>query len=60
MFLDEAFKYAISVDQILIAKKRLDQTKTENDKNYLEHICENLNKQIDKIVYHLYGYSEDY
>jgi hypothetical protein len=47
------------VDQMLTAKKQLQQSKTESDKTYLERKCETLDKQIDQIVYKLYGLTED-
>ncbi|MFZ2323174.1 MAG: TaqI-like C-terminal specificity domain-containing protein [Ignavibacteriaceae bacterium] len=46
------------VDQILVAKKQLQQAKTESDKNYLERKCETLDRQIDQLVYELYGLTE--
>ena len=47
------------VDQMLSAKKQLQQAKTESDKNYLERKCESLDKQIDELVYELYGLTEE-
>ncbi len=47
------------VSQILAAKKQLQQAKTESDKNYLERKCKTLDKQIDELVYQLYGLSEE-
>ncbi|MBK9097563.1 MAG: Eco57I restriction-modification methylase domain-containing protein [bacterium] len=47
------------VDQMLEAKKQLQQAKTEGDKNYLQRKCETLDKQIDELVYKLYGLTED-
>jgi adenine-specific DNA-methyltransferase len=47
------------VDQILTAKKQLQQAKTESDKNYLERKCATLDNQIDEIVYQLYGLAEE-
>lgn len=47
------------VDQILIAKKLLQKAKTESDKNYLQRICDILDKQIDELVYQLYGLTEE-
>jgi len=49
----------ISVDQLLEAKKQLQQAKTEGDKNYLQRKCERLDKEIDQLVYKLYGLTED-
>lgn len=47
------------VDQMLTAKKQLQQAKTESNKNYLERKCETLDKQIDQLVYQLYGLTEE-
>jgi type I restriction-modification system DNA methylase subunit len=47
------------VDQLLSAKKQFQQAKTEGDKNYLERKCEALDNQIDKLVYELYGLTEE-
>ena len=44
---------------MLTAKKQLQQTKTESDKNYLERKCATLDKQIDELVYQLYGLTEE-
>ena len=40
-------------------KKLLQQAKTESDKNYLERKCERLDKEIDQLVYQLYGLTEE-
>ena len=45
--------------QMLTAKKQLQQAKTESDKNYLERKCETLDRQIDQLVYQLYGLTEE-
>ena len=34
-------------------------SKTESDKNYLQRICATLDKQIDQLVYQLYGLTEE-
>jgi len=47
------------VDQMLEAKKQLQQAKTEGDKNYLQRKCETLDKEIDQLVYELYGLTEE-
>lgn len=47
------------VDQILAAKKQLHQAKTESDKNYLGRKCDSIDKQIDELVYELYGLTEE-
>lgn len=49
----------IEVDQMLAAKKQLQQATTEGDKNYLNRKCETLDKQIDELVYKLYGLTEE-
>ncbi|MDP2363084.1 MAG: N-6 DNA methylase, partial [Ignavibacteria bacterium] len=49
----------VNVDNIIAAKKQLQQAKTESDKNYLERKCENLDQQIDALVYQLYGLTEE-
>ncbi len=49
----------LMVDQMLTAKKQLQQAKTESDKNYLNRKCETLDKQIDELVYQLYGLTEE-
>jgi adenine-specific DNA-methyltransferase len=46
-------------NQITATKKQLQQAKTESDKNYLERKCETLDKQIDELVYQLYGLTEE-
>jgi hypothetical protein len=35
------------------------QAETEGDNNYLERKCERIDKEIDKLVYHLYGLTEE-
>ena len=35
------------------------QAKSEKDKNYLQRKCERLDKQIDQLVYQLYGLTQD-
>jgi adenine-specific DNA-methyltransferase len=57
----EDIKESISnlVDQMLSTKKQLQQAKTESDKNYLQRKCETLDKQIDELVYQLYGLTEN-
>jgi len=44
---------------MLTAKKQLQQAKTESDKNYLQRKCATLDKQIDELVYQLYGLTEE-
>jgi len=43
----------------MLKKKQLQQAKTEGDKNYLNRKCETLDKQIDELVYQLYGLTEE-
>ena len=45
--------------KILTEKKQLQQAKTESDKNYLNRKCEQLDKEIDQLVYELYGLTEE-
>jgi hypothetical protein len=52
-------KINIYVNQIIASKKQLLQARTESDKNYLERKCEGLDNQIDKLVYELYGLTEE-
>ena len=40
-------------------RKQLQQAKTEGDKNYLQRKCHTLDKQIDELVYQLYGLTEE-
>lgn len=47
------------VDQMLTTKKQLQQAKTDGDKNYLERKCARLDKEIDELVYQLYGLTEE-
>lgn len=47
------------VTQILEAKKQLTAAKTESDKNFLQNKCNSLDRQIDKLVYELYGLTEE-
>lgn len=47
------------VKQMLATKKQLQLAKTESDKNYLNRKCERLDKEIDQLVYQLYGLTEE-
>lgn len=47
------------VTQMLETKKQLQNTKTEGDKTFLENKCSSLDRQIDNLVYQLYGLSEE-
>jgi hypothetical protein len=46
------------VEQVLEAKKQLEKAKTDKDKAYYEKKCASLDRQIDRLVYQLYGLSE--
>lgn len=45
--------------KMLSSKKQLQQAKTEGDKNHLERKCERMDKEIDQLVYQLYGLTEE-
>lgn len=47
------------VTQMLEAKKQLAKAKTEADKEYLEKKCSTIDRQIDQLVYELYGLTEE-
>jgi len=47
------------VEQMLEAKKQLAKAKTDKDKTYYERRCTDLDRQIDKLAYELYGLTED-
>jgi hypothetical protein len=47
------------VDAMLEAKKRLAKVKTDKDKTYYENKCAALDRQIDRLVYDLYGLTEE-
>ncbi len=47
------------VKMMLEAKKKLAKAQTDKDKNYYEGKCAALDRQIDRIVYDLYGLTED-
>lgn len=46
-------------NQMLESKKQLANAKTENEKEYLEKKCSIIDKQIDQLVYELYGLTEE-
>ena len=52
-------KMILLIVQMLEAKKQLQGAKTEGDKNYLNRKCERLDKEIDQLVYQLYGITEE-
>ncbi len=47
------------VEQMLQAKKQQQTAVTERDKSYLEQKCNNIDTQINDLVYELYGLSEE-
>ncbi len=47
------------VDQILLAKKQLAAAQSDKDKDFYENKCAVLDGQIDKLVYELYGLTDD-
>jgi hypothetical protein len=47
------------VDAMLSAKKQLVQAKTDKEKTYYEKKCAALDRQIDRLVYNLYGLTEE-
>ncbi|MCK9212218.1 MAG: N-6 DNA methylase [Ignavibacteriaceae bacterium] len=46
-------------NQMLNHKKQLATAKTDNEKEYLEKKCKGLDRQIDALVYELYGLTEE-
>jgi len=49
----------MSVKQITDCKGKLAKSKTDKDKDYFETRCVALHRQIDMLVYGLYGLSKD-
>ncbi|MBI1956673.1 MAG: Eco57I restriction-modification methylase domain-containing protein, partial [Acidobacteria bacterium] len=47
------------VDAMLEAKVQLAKAKTDKDKSYYENKCAALDRQIDRLVYQLYGLTEE-
>jgi type I restriction-modification system DNA methylase subunit len=47
------------VEQMLEAKEKLSNAKTEAEVNRLEMLCQSLDRQIDEAVYELYGLTEE-
>ena len=47
------------VEAMLEAKKQLAKAKTDKDKAYYENKCAALDRQIDRLVYQLYGLTEE-
>jgi type I restriction-modification system DNA methylase subunit len=46
------------VEQMLAAKKQLAAAQSDRDKDFYGHKCESLDRQIDALVYELYGLTE--
>ena len=49
----------VKVEAMLEAKKQLALAKTDKDKTYYENKCASLDRQIDRLVYDLYGLTEE-
>ncbi|MBK7445826.1 MAG: hypothetical protein IPJ45_07355 [Ignavibacteria bacterium] len=47
------------VNQMLSSKKQLSISQTENEKSYWEQKCNSIDNQIDRLVYELYGLTEE-
>lgn len=47
------------VTQMLESKKQLAAAVTDSDKNFLQNKCSSTDRQIDKLVYELYGLTEE-
>lgn len=47
------------VEQMLAAKKQLAAAQTDKDKDFYGNKCESLDRQIDALVYQLYGLTDD-
>ncbi len=52
-------KMVLLVDQMLAAKKQLASAKSDKDKDFYGNKCESLDRQIDALVYQLYGLTDD-
>jgi adenine-specific DNA-methyltransferase len=46
------------VKQMIGAKKRLAEARTDKDKRFYESKCASLDRQIDRLVYELYGLTD--
>ena len=44
---------------MLESKKQLAAAVTDSDKNFLQNKCSSIDRQIDKLVYALYGLTEE-
>jgi hypothetical protein len=47
------------VEAMMAAKKQLSRARTDKDKTYYEGKCAGLDRQIDRLVYELYGLTEE-
>jgi adenine-specific DNA-methyltransferase len=47
------------VTQMLESKKQLATAVTDSDKNFLQNKCSSIDRQIDKLVYELYGLTDE-
>lgn len=47
------------VERMVEAKKQLGSAKTDKDKIYYQNKCASLDRQIDKVIYDLYGLTEE-
>jgi uncharacterized protein (UPF0335 family) len=47
------------VEAMLEAKQQLAQAQTDKDKTYYENKCTGLDRQIDRLVYELYGLTKE-
>jgi hypothetical protein len=52
-------KIVALVEQMLSAKKQLASAQSDKDKDFYENKCAALDRQIDALVYELYGLTED-
>ena len=53
------FQPTVPVEQMLSARKQLAAAKTDGDKDFYIHRCDGLDRQIDALVYDLYGLTPD-
>ncbi|HMQ70309.1 MAG TPA: N-6 DNA methylase [Ignavibacteria bacterium] len=53
------FKIVKEVFQIMESKKQLTNSQTDKDKTYWERRCNSIDREIDKLVYELYGLTEE-
>ena len=47
------------VEKMIDAKKTLAHARTDKDREFYERYCENLDRQIDEVVYQLYDITPD-